>query len=589
MKKVKLICKTITFFIKHFFRCSKIFLILLVLEIVINSFNSILITYLPKLIIDNVNNTYIYINVLSYFTIYILLRISSTLLEKINFFYSKKVIVYFDDLLNKKITQIDYMNFEDKEYLDKLYYAKKCLNEYTNGAYGVIYNLKNIMQRIITLTGIIIIFLSYKQYLLFICLSFGIILTSYITNRMLKNQQKFNYESTEIAKIQSYFNNSIYDIRHQIICRTSNIKCIIDLYTDKYNKNYFNKMDKHFNKNIFLSSINILLQFLFINILPIIVLLFDYKKNMLNISTIVLLFSIAKNFGNSLSDLLFYLNLYFNDCNYLINYIYIIEEPTKRKNGVKITKIYSIKIKDLYFKYSKKSDYVLENINLELDKPQKISIVGINGAGKSTLIKLLCGLLKPSKGYIYINNIDINSIDNNSLYNAVNCMFQDYSIFSFTVKDNICIKSNDNEKLFSSLKKAEIYDKIISFDSGINTYINKWFDKCGVNFSGGELQKIAIARTFYKESNLLILDEPTASLDIESEFNVYNSINKYTENNFVFFVSHRLSSCLFSDKIIVISDKTIKEIGTHYELMNKSNSIYKRLFESQADFFINKK
>lgn len=260
-----------------------------------------------------------------------------------------------------------------------------------------------------------------------------------------------------------------------------------------------------------------------------------------------------------------------------------------REDTEKIEEPYVFEFCDVSFKYPNKQNYVLENINLKIMQGEKISIVGENGAGKTTFVKLLCRLYKPTSGKILLNGIDISEIDTKEYTKFLSVIFQDFKLFSFNVKDNIILDSKENlVKLEGVIEKADLGDKIRNVPEGIYTYVDKQFEEKGIEFSGGEQQKLALARAYYKDSTLVIMDEPTAAMDPTAELKLYERFNEIMEGKTVIFISHRLASAKFCDKVVVFENGMIVEQGTHHELMEQ-NGLYNRMFSIQMKLYAGKK
>lgn len=245
----------------------------------------------------------------------------------------------------------------------------------------------------------------------------------------------------------------------------------------------------------------------------------------------------------------------------------------------------TIEVKNLSFKYPRSEEYVLSNVNLKINSGERLAIVGMNGAGKTTFIKLLCRLYDVTEGEILINGINIADYKYSEYVKLLSVVFQDFKLFSFTLKENIRLGDINNEckDVLPICKLSGIDSLINKYEKGLKSTLYKDFDEMGVEPSGGEAQKIAIARAMYKESPIVIMDEPTAALDPVAEEETYRNFNKLLKNRTAIYISHRLSSCIFCDKIVVFSDKTIKEYGTHDELMNIKNGIYAKMFSAQSE------
>jgi ATP-binding cassette subfamily B protein len=247
---------------------------------------------------------------------------------------------------------------------------------------------------------------------------------------------------------------------------------------------------------------------------------------------------------------------------------------------------FEIEFNNVSFKYPKNDNYALKHINLKISNGEKLAVVGRNGSGKTTFIKLLCRLYDVDEGEILINGINIKEYTRDSLNNLYSVVFQDYKILSLTVADNISASDEcDKAKLYSALEKANIKDRIEAMPQKEKTYLYKDLDKSGVEISGGEAQKLALARALYKDSPIVILDEPTAALDPIAENEIYSRFNSFVENKTAIYISHRLSSCAFCDRIAVFDNAELVETGTHNKLVT-ANGKYAELWNAQANYYL---
>lgn len=209
------------------------------------------------------------------------------------------------------------------------------------------------------------------------------------------------------------------------------------------------------------------------------------------------------------------------------------------------------------------------------------------GEGKSTLIKLICGLYKPTSGKILLNNVNIENYNIHDYLKFISAVFQDSRLWAFTLAENItCMKNNDYDKnlLNLSIEKSDLSDKVNNLEKGIHTNIDRHLELDGIQLSGGESQKVMLARALYKEGKLMVFDEPTAALDPIAEYNTYLNFDKIIGENTALYISHRLSSTRFCDKIILLNDKKIEAVGTHKELL-ETNKLYREMFTIQGQYY----
>ena len=224
-------------------------------------------------------------------------------------------------------------------------------------------------------------------------------------------------------------------------------------------------------------------------------------------------------------------------------------------------------------------------LRLGYEPGEHLSIVGLNGAGKTTFIKLLCRLYDPTGGVILLDGVDIREYDYADYMRQFAPVFQDFKLFCVSLKENITLQEKDDTDLSELLKLVELDGFAGKLKKGTDTCIYKFFDEEGVEPSGGEQQKMAIARALYKQSPIVILDEPTAALDPIAEYEIYRQFHTLVGGKTAFYISHRLSSCKFCDKIAVFSEGKIAEYGNHEELAAIPNGIYAEMFEAQAQYY----
>ena len=246
----------------------------------------------------------------------------------------------------------------------------------------------------------------------------------------------------------------------------------------------------------------------------------------------------------------------------------------------------SIEFCNVSFKYPNTETYVLKNISFKLNSGESMSLVGVNGAGKSTIVKLICRFYEPTEGNIFIGGINIKELSSDEYIRLIGVVFQDFKLFSFSVKENISMSVDfDEDRIKQSIDKSRLGKKIENLSNGSETYISREFDENGVEFSGGEGQKLAIARAIYRNSPIIILDEPTAALDPIAEYDVYSRFNELSKSKTAIYISQRLSSARFTDKIAVLDGGKIVEFGSHNDLI-LNDGVYSEMFNMQKQYYL---
>ena len=244
-----------------------------------------------------------------------------------------------------------------------------------------------------------------------------------------------------------------------------------------------------------------------------------------------------------------------------------------------------IEFRNVGFRYAGSDTWALRDVNLTVRPGARLAVVGENGAGKTTVVKLLTRLYDPTEGEIRMDGIPIQEYDYDSYMSAFSAVFQDYRLFSFSLEENVTLARPAEEgKAEDALRRAGFGEKLDSLSGGIHTAVYKNFDETGFEPSGGEGQRIALARALYRDAPIVVLDEPAASLDPRAEFELYRHFNELTEGKTAVYISHRLSSTRFCDEIAVFAGGRIVEQGTHEELMERKG-VYAELFEMQAQFY----
>ena len=274
---------------------------------------------------------------------------------------------------------------------------------------------------------------------------------------------------------------------------------------------------------------------------------------------------------------------FINDVRYFLDY-----EPAIADGGKEMPdEPRAIEVKDLSFCYEGAEENALKHINMSLHKGERIALVGANGSGKTTLVKMLLRLYDPTEGSVSLDGTDVRDLPVADYRGAFSSVFQDFKILSATVRQNVTLSPEeaDDKAVITALEEAGIYDKVSSFEKGIDTVLTREFDDKGENLSVGEAQKVSLARVFYRNTPFVILDEPSSALDPIAEYTMFENMMRATEGRGVIFISHRLSSAVLADRVLLMENGEITESGTHAELMEK-NGTYAAMFRRQAENYL---
>lgn len=261
----------------------------------------------------------------------------------------------------------------------------------------------------------------------------------------------------------------------------------------------------------------------------------------------------------------------------------VSEKKGEKINGEELI----VAFHNVSYRYEGSNEYALKNITLEIQPKKQIAFVGMNGSGKTTMVKLLCGLYKPTEGYITVNGVDLNKLDYEEYLKMISVVFQDFKLFSLPIGQNIGMNVNyDKKTVWECLEQVGLKERIKNTYLQLESVLYHDFDKKGIEISGGEEQRLAIARALYKKSALIILDEPTAALDPVSETEIYSKFNEISKDKTTILISHRLSSCCICDLIVVFHEGKIVQLGEHKELLKDTSGKYYELWNAQAEYYV---
>lgn len=569
------------------FKYSPGYFIFFIPQVIISSFLPLLYVYVPKLIIEALTDGKLYYNI---FTIIIVFcAIALTLNLAINCI-NKKVNYYIENFSRKLSSEIGcfVMNLSLSEIESTSERDNIRLAGNAEGTIRLCEIIKGLVQNIITLIGYISI-VSKLDIKFFVIIFILLVIKIIFTSINYKENRKIRILSAQNDRIGSYLDHLCYF--NQGAAKEIRVNNIQSWFLEKV-KNFRYKMVKiqykESRRYLIFDIINAILaaasSFYILWSLSI-----YYFDNIISIADFSLYYTTITAMSAVLGTITGLIAQYNEQLKNAADFSKL--KSLSDKNGevsssniAHIPESIEICFSDVWFSYPGSDEYVLKGINIKITNQEKLVIVGYNGAGKSTFIKLLCKFYRPTKGKILLNGEDIWEISNEQYNMIIGAVFQDFVIFAFTISENISLNEN-NADLSDVMSRAGLMEFVNNLPDREKTYISKKFASDGIELSGGQGQKVALARALYKNTPVLILDEPTASLDLKAESELYETFMKTASDKTAVFISHRLSASQIADHIAVFSNGEITEYGTHKELISK-NGLYAEMFDKQSKPYI---
>lgn len=580
------------FTLKHTWEWDKSVIILCVLNSIVIAIAPFIWMFAPKLLIDELLGSKRINNILMILIItFILGAVINYLKPYLAGVYRMKmngVRYKFIDLIHEKAMGMDFKHTEEPKVLDSIWQALETVLSPRHGIGGILDKLFTIMGYLISFAGYMSIVLTLNPLIL-LYLVVNVVIVYLLSMKINKFEKDKEITRNKVRRQGFYINDTMTDFKYGKDIRIYDMKNILQNKKKSFDIEKVNILREIEKKRFKLLTVDSML-FLLREGIVYSYLVFEVLNKNLTIGNFTLYSVTISGFADCMQNLIKDFAQVKADCLYVGDFRKFLnikdDEKAAKLKDIPKEKPYCIELKNISFKYPNSERFIFENLSLKINPGKKLAIVGINGAGKTTLVKLISRLYKPTSGEILLNGVNIWELDGKEYFKKLSIVFQNINIYAFTVAENIALNSHDiNEKLiYEAAEKAGIKSKIDSLEDGIKTNMLKVIDDNGVEFSGGENQKLAIARALYKNGDIIILDEPTAALDPISEENIYKSLNALIGNKTAIYISHRLSSTRFCDEIAFFEDGKIKEYGTHEELLAKGEG-YANMFNVQAQYY----
>lgn len=593
--------RTLGFVIRTAWQKKKIVFFLYLVKFLGGALGELKLLLLPKLLVDEVVAISLGESLeqhLERAILYVGLTLAAELLSRVLGNIADSSLSYCQVFLDRELTYLlcdktmsmDFEHTEDPKVLDQRTKAQEGISWYSGGIIGILGGLYDVIYNVLLLGTSVTLFLFYCPLILPIQIA-GMGLITYFRFR----SQKIETEAfLKLGKINRLFSYYLYEVASQKFGKDARLYDSVDLMTgraDQFGKECLQVFHdrivgtvKYDYKGNLVNAFRDGLSYFYIG--------YRALKGLLSLGDLTMCISAASRLYQSLLGIGRGVQNLSQKCSYAYQFLVYLDYPDALSKGEEPVKEgdHEIIFEDVSFKYPRAEEYVLEHVNIRIRSGEHLSIVGLNGAGKTTFIKLLCRLYDVTSGRILIDGVDIREYSMEEYRKLFAVVFQDFQLFAFSLKDNVTMGRADEEaddaKVADALKLSGMYEDAVKLDEGLETRLFKSFDEHGTELSGGQRQKVAISRALYRNAPIVILDEPTAALDPIAEYEIYRKFDTLVGGKSAIYISHRLSSCRFCDHIAVFSDKTIREYGTHDELVNMENGLYAEMFAAQSQYYV---
>lgn len=587
---VGIVMKTLKYFFPIAWKAHKGFFFFGVLSVILSTVTPFVGIIISPMIIDelmgerNVKKLIFYAAALV--LIEAVLGLTSSVIGIVIEKYDEKYKNHITELMSRHIMGLDFQHTEDKKALDQIHLAREGMDWYSGGIVGIFQYVFSIAVNVATIGGVMVIILT-KAPLLFLITAILLVINALIQNKSNKYEAESYSRMAKTNRIFGYLGWSLTDFRYGKDIRLYGAADMMVNKWDAFNDDLLKEWKWQADKNLPLAILGSAAAaarsfgaYFYLGFLTII--------GRITIGTFTQLLTAGATFNDSMNNLIYNVQEIAKRSRYAYEYVKLMDYPQAIEKGDRHTENipHTIEFRNVSFTYPNTDVKVLDDVSITIKQGEHLSVVGLNGAGKTTFIKLLCRLYDPTEGEILLDGVNIKEYDYSEYMSLFSPVFQDFKLFSFSIKENIALDDDcSDEELDKLITQVGLKEKISTLENGTATNLFKAFDENGIEPSGGEQQKISIARALYKKAPVVILDEPTAALDPVAEYDIYRQFDTLVGGKTAIYISHRLSSCKFCDRIAVFSEGKIKEYGTHDELSVLNGGVYAEMFAAQAQYY----
>lgn len=574
------------------------------IEVILTVASNFVVIFLPAMVIQMLELQFspqdMIKRILIVFSLYGILQAVYTYFEKRNWLqYIEYRGGHVMRIITRKCMSIDYVQLEDEK-------VQKLMENATHAVGGNDWGLEGILRTNIKVAvgsiGLVLyaMFISNIHYLI-VCMLFGISAIQYVCYGFAKRYEHSNRDKkAKLSVTKRYFDQQAYDVAAGKDIRLYQLQDWLSKKYQEANKKYQILIGKERMRYFANDLVGLFLQLVRDGVCYIY--LIKLLIEGMNVSSFVFYIGVVAGFSAYFNEITFHvmeLGRFHKSIDFMREF-FCLDTLFHHGEGERLeeaVKGIEVEFDHVSFAYpvnekeeaalEEEPKFILNDISFKIKQGEKLALVGINGAGKTTIVKLICGFYRPTKGHVYINGIDIEKLDLDNYHKQLAVVFQESFIPSFSIEENVtCLneEDGDNESCIKALQMAGLLEKVMSLPKKEKTSINKDIEKDGIQLSGGESQKLLLARALYKEFKLLLLDEPTAALDAIAESEIYQKYGEVLYEKTALFISHRLASTRFCDKILFLENGKIVEEGTHEQLMKREGG-YAYMFQVQSKYY----